>query len=228
LRDFADRTQIRVQQHVRLFIKGFARREQLADFRLGVFVMQQRAMALMTHALPDLFRGRPQADDQCVRFETGEIFGIHRQAATGGNDRFHAVGQFRDNLLLERAKCRLAVHGKNVGDAAACLILDQLVGVEIIEVQLLGDEPAHGGFARAHETDERDVDEATGVVHGHTVAQGVPLAKFKSQAGGLRSAFGSALFLIRVPSHMAGKGKRFYANFTNEREFGNGIEAGFN
>ena len=38
---------------------------------------------------------------------------------------------------------------------------------------------------------------------------------------------GSALFLIRMPSRKAGKEKRFYANFTNEREFWNGIEAGF-
>jgi len=44
----------------------------------------------------------------------------------------------------------------------------------------------------------------------------------------LAGSYGSALFLIQIPSHKAGKGKRFYANFTNEREFGNGIEAGFN
>ena len=61
LRDFADRAQIRVQQHVRLLVKGFTRREQFADFRLGVFIMQQRTMALMPYALPDLFRGRPQS-----------------------------------------------------------------------------------------------------------------------------------------------------------------------
>ena len=37
--------------------------------------------------------------------------------------------------------------------------LDHFVRVEIFEVQLLGDEPAHGRLARAHEADERDVDE---------------------------------------------------------------------
>ncbi len=51
----------------------------------------------------------------------------------------------------------------------------------------------------------------------HVPAANLPLA----------GSYGRALFLIRVPSHKAGKGKRFYANFTNEREFGNGIEAGF-
>ena len=44
----------------------------------------------------------------------------------------------------------------------------------------------------------------------------------------LAGSYGECLFFIRMPSHKAGKGKRFYANFTNEREFGNGIEAGFN
>ena len=37
--------------------------------------------------------------------------------------------------------------------------LDHLIRVEKFEAQLVGDEPAHGGLARAHETDERDVDD---------------------------------------------------------------------
>ena len=42
---------------------------------------------------------------------------------------------------------------------------DEFVGVEESEVQLFGDESAHGGFARAHEADERDVFNSTRVVH---------------------------------------------------------------
>jgi hypothetical protein len=34
-------------------------------------------------------------------------------------------------------------------------------------MQLLGGEPAHGRLARAHETDERDVDDLAVVLHGH-------------------------------------------------------------
>jgi hypothetical protein len=32
-------------------------------------------------------------------------------------------------------------------------------------MQLVGDEPAHGRLARAHEADERDVDDATVALH---------------------------------------------------------------
>ena len=67
LRDFADGAQFRVQQHVGLLVKRLARGEQFADFRLRILVVQQRAVALMPHALPDFFRRRPEADDQRVR-----------------------------------------------------------------------------------------------------------------------------------------------------------------
>jgi uncharacterized Zn-binding protein involved in type VI secretion len=51
------------------------------------------------------------------------------------------------------------------------LRLNQLIRVKILEVQLFGDDPAHGSLARAHETDERDVDEMAIVVHGDKVTQ---------------------------------------------------------
>jgi hypothetical protein len=38
-------------------------------------------------------------------------------------------------------------------------------------MQLLGDVPAHGRLARAHETDERDVGDEAVALHGHKVAQ---------------------------------------------------------
>ena len=94
LRDFAHGTQIRVQQHVRLLVKRFARGEQFADFRLRIGVVEQGTVRLVFHALPDFFRRRPEADDQGVRLEAGEVFWIHRQAAAGGDDRFRAACEF--------------------------------------------------------------------------------------------------------------------------------------
>ena len=38
-------------------------------------------------------------------------------------------------------------------------------------MQLLGDEPAHGGLARAHEPYEREIDDAAVAVHGDSVTQ---------------------------------------------------------
>ena len=49
--------------------------------------------------------------------------------------------------------------------------LDEVVRVEKIKMQLLGDQPANRGFARAHEADEREVDELAAVLHGDGLAE---------------------------------------------------------
>jgi hypothetical protein len=36
---------------------------------------------------------------------------------------------------------------------------------------LFGHQPAHRGFARAHETDEREVDEVAAMLHGDELAE---------------------------------------------------------
>ena len=71
LRDFADRAQLGVQQHIGLAVKRFARGEQVADFFLRIGIVQQRPVRLVFHPFPDFFRRRPQADDQRVFFKVG-------------------------------------------------------------------------------------------------------------------------------------------------------------
>ena len=87
------------------------------------------------------------------------------------DDGFCPAREFSDHLLFERAKSRLAVGLENLRDAPARARHNQLVRVEVVEMQLLGHEPAHGGFARAHETDEREIDDAAVAVHGHELTQ---------------------------------------------------------
>jgi hypothetical protein len=41
-------------------------------------------------------------------------------------------------------------------------------------MQLLGHEPAHGGLARTHETNERKIDDAAVAVHGDELTQFYP------------------------------------------------------
>jgi len=41
-------------------------------------------------------------------------------------------------------------------------------------MQLLGDEPAHGSLARAHEPDEREIEDTAVAVHGDELAQFYP------------------------------------------------------
>jgi hypothetical protein len=43
--------------------------------------------------------------------------------------------------------------------------LDHFVGVEKLEVKIFRDQPAHGRFPRAHETDEREVDGMPVILH---------------------------------------------------------------
>ena len=56
LRDFAHRAQFRVQQHVGLLVKRFARGEQFTDFCLRIFIVEQGTVRLVFDALPNLFR----------------------------------------------------------------------------------------------------------------------------------------------------------------------------
>ncbi len=171
LRDFAKRAQFCVQQHVGLFVKRLARGEQIADFRLWIFVVQQRAMVLMAHAFPDFFRRRPQADDQRVRLEAGKIFRIYRQPAARGDDGSIAAGKFRHGLLLKRAESRFAVRLENVRDGAAPCWSGSPRPCRENRNATNPRRATHGSFARAHETPiERDVDDMPAIIHGHVIS----------------------------------------------------------
>ena len=87
---------------------------------------------------------------------------------------FRPAGEFVHHLPFERAKGRLAVGLENLRDAPARARLDEFVGVQVIEMQLLGDEPAHGSLARAHEADEREIDDAAVALHGNELTQFFP------------------------------------------------------
>lgn len=103
-------------------------------------------------------------------FEAGQIYRIGRQTAAGGDDHPLAGSQFKDKLLFQLAKSRFTVFLKNIRNGPARARLNQFIRVEIIEVQLISHQPSHGGLARAHETNEREIDEVARVVHGHDLA----------------------------------------------------------
>ena len=171
LRDFAGGTQVGIDQHVGLAIERFAGGEEFADFRLGVRVAQQGPVGLVADPVPDFFRRSPKADDEGVCLEVGEVVGIRGQTAAGGNDRAFPGGQFIDQLMFQFAKRGFAIGIKNVGDGAVRALLDQFIGVEVIEVQLFGHEPSDGGLARAHETDEREINDAAVALHANGLTE---------------------------------------------------------
>ena len=171
LRNFAHRAQFRVQQHIGLFVKRGARGEQFADFCLRVRVVQQRAVRLVFDALPDFFGRSPKADDQRARFQAGEIFWIRRQTATSGNDRFPTARKFGDNFFFECPEIFFTIVFENLGDGFAGGCLNHFVRVKIFKIQQLGDKAANGSLARAHETNERKIDDAAIALHESELTQ---------------------------------------------------------
>jgi hypothetical protein len=172
--DFAQRTQFRVQQHVGLPVKRFARCEQFADFRLGVRIVEQGTMALISHTLPDFFRRSPKANDERMRFKSGEIFGIRRQTAARANHSFCPAGKFANNSRFKRAESLFTIGLENFRNRPAGARLNHFIRVEVIKTQLLGGKPSDGSFARAHETNERDVGDAAVALHENELTQFYP------------------------------------------------------
>ena len=154
---FPGRTLVGVEEHIRLPVKRFPRREQFFDFRLRIRSVQQRAMRLAAHAFPNLLRRRPEADDEGNLLEAHEVFQLRGKAAAGRDERVRARGQFLHDLPFQRAKGRFAIPGKNIRNRPARARLNEFVRVEKRKMQPLRDEPAHGGFPRAHESNEREV-----------------------------------------------------------------------
>ena len=59
----------------------------------------------------------------------------------------------------------------DVGNGAAGIGLNQLVGVDEFKAELLRNVPAHRRFARAHEADEREIDDVAVTLHGDGLAE---------------------------------------------------------
>ena len=170
LRDLADGAEFAVYQHISLTVGGFPTGQQGADFRPRVGFVEQGAMSLAVDALEDSFRRRPQTDDEGVLLETNQIGRVHGQAAAGGDYAAGASGQFPDESVFQFPKGGFAVLGENLRDALAGARFDEFIGVEKVETQLLGHEPADGGLARAHETNQGQIDEIAGGSHANELS----------------------------------------------------------
>ena len=99
----------------------------------------------------------------CLRLS--RLAGLTGKPAAGGNHGAGTGGQFRDELVFEFAKGRLAVLRKNLRDAFAGARFDEFVGVEEFKAQLFRHQPADGGLARAHEPNQGQIDNVAGSGH---------------------------------------------------------------
>ena len=115
-------------------------------------------MGLACARVPRFFPETPTGKRPGMCFEAGEIVGIRRQAAAGGNDGFFSRDEFADDFFFRASRNAGSPSlGENFTDGFAGARFDDVIGVEKSEVQLRGDQLADGGFARSHETDERNI-----------------------------------------------------------------------
>jgi hypothetical protein len=131
--------------------------------------LEQRTVRLFTDALEDFFRRSPKADDEGVLLETAQVGRAHRQSTAGGNHGAIAGGQLFDELTFQFPKSNFAVLRKELRDGLAGAGFDQIIRVEEFKVQLVGNEPAHGRFARAHEANQGKVDNVAGGDHAFQI-----------------------------------------------------------
>ena len=105
-----------IHQNISFCINRFPLREQPLDFRQRISVLQQRPVRLASHSLPDRFRTRPQANDERMLLEQGEISRIGPQASSCGDDGLPLTHEFRDYLSLAFAKSAFSLFGEDRAD----------------------------------------------------------------------------------------------------------------
>ena len=112
--DFLGRAQVGVHEHVGLFVKRLARGEERADFFERIFILQQRPVRLVFHALPDFFWRRPKAYDERVGFQAVEIFLVRRKSAARRDHDVFGCGKFVDDFAFEFTECFFTVVSKDL------------------------------------------------------------------------------------------------------------------
>jgi len=157
LRHLARGASLGIHQHVGLAVIRLTDCQQFADLRERVAFVQERAVGMCAHVLPNGFRGCPEANHERMSFEAGEVSFPGGQTPAAGGDRLVTARQFFNDAALPGAKSGLAVLLKDVVDRLAGTRFDDVVGVQKGEMQMLRSDPAGDRFASAHEADECEV-----------------------------------------------------------------------
>jgi hypothetical protein len=189
------------------FVERLALVEQTFELGFGVFLaVEQRAIVVHRRAACETLRIGVQPDDVTEMTQDGEIAWLGDDAAAGGDDApaFAEKGAQRGGFML--AESSLPLGGKDVGNAFAGGIDDEMIGIDNLEADHLRDNAAHGRFARAHQANEQDVrlpvqGDFTGSLHQiengggkiGVIAQGIEIARVAwFPAGGMQFGVGDA------------------------------------
>lgn len=126
-------------------------------------------MRLGAATFPDASRGAPQADDQSVLLQAGEIPRLGGKTASGSDDGLSGLGQLGEHLAFQGAKGLFPGLGKNLRNGSAGAGFDEFVGIEKLEGELGGDQATDRGFARPHKADKGDISKLALVRHVHNL-----------------------------------------------------------
>lgn len=155
--DGFNRANIGANQNVGFTIISFTLGQQPANRLLRIGRAQQGPMRLMSNAAPNHFRRGPETNDERMHLEAGEIVSIGDQAASRRNDISLKLAQFLHNVSFDLSKFFFSVLGKDRADGFMKMALDHVVRVHNAKSKHPREQMSHGGLARAHETNQRNI-----------------------------------------------------------------------
>jgi len=155
--DFLGRAHFSVHQHIGLAIESFSLGEEFADLRLRILGLEQWAVGLMSHAIPDHLRGGPKADHQRMALQTFKELSPSWQSTSSGNDQRLTAGKFSNRNSLPFSKDLLSLFGEDPRDGLPGLPLDPIVRVEKVKTELHRCESSHGRLPHAHKANQRQI-----------------------------------------------------------------------
>lgn len=113
---------------------------------------------LILNAPHESFKRRIEKHEGCTRGRSdgGAVDRRFERAASEGDDHISCTQNADQRVGLYRAKMRLTVVGEELCDGLALPALDMPIKIQEAPAELLGEQDADGGFARAHEAAEEN------------------------------------------------------------------------
>ena len=99
-----------------------------------------------------------QAHDDALALQQREHPGLHHEPSAAGNYGALSRVPTLDKRSLQHAKCRFPILRKDLRDRFFLLPFDLVIAVHHVKAQLVGHGPAHGALARAHKSNDVEID----------------------------------------------------------------------
>lgn len=139
-------------------IRRFSLGQKCSNPGCGVVAVQERTMsgAVANDPVEDHLDRRREAEHSAGCREYRRISRVEHEPTTGGNDQSSPLSELGCHLGLDLSEGVFTLLGEDHGNRSV-VGLDQLVGVDELEFEQLGQSATDGGLARAHESGEHDV-----------------------------------------------------------------------